>query len=124
MRGRSNSNTEIEIALFTPVPAVSQEVLIENRQETYGNKDSRQQHFYSKAELLIFKRAWHWHVKSSLWPVDRLMRCGCPACVDDEGRVPEEKEKEQEEDKEEEEGERGDSLVVEDNNYSRWTWEG
>lgn len=89
-------------------------MLIENRQQAYGNKDSRQQHFYSKAELLIFKRAWHWHVKSSLWPVDRLMRCGCPACDNDEGRVPAVPV----------EDESPGVEDVEENFYSRWTWEG
>lgn len=84
-----------------------QEVLIENRHTTYGNKANRRQHFYSRTELAIFKRTWYWHVKtaSSHWPVDRLLRCGCPGCDKDEGRVPVKK-KDFKED------------------YSNWTWEG
>lgn len=48
------------VAFCMPVPF--QEVLIDNRRQTYGNKASRRQHFYSKAELAIFKRAWYWDV--------------------------------------------------------------
>lgn len=83
-------------------------MLIENRHRTYGNKASRRQHFYSSAELAIFKRTWYWHVKSSSihWPVDRLLRCGCPGCDRDEGRVPVEETEDREDD------------------LSLWTWEG
>lgn len=93
---------------------------IENRHDTYGSKASRRQHFYTKTELAIFKRTWHWHVKasSSHWPVDRLLRCGCPLCDKDEGRVPVE------------EGQvpvdEGRVPAEEDlkDEYSHWTWEG
>eukprot|EP00903_Cladosiphon_okamuranus_P008994 g8604.t1 len=88
---------------------VVKEVLIEDRHKTYGNKASRRQHFYSKAELAMFKRTWYWHVKASSghWPVNRLLRCGCPACDKDEGRVPVKE----------------DPKDLKDE-YSHWTWEG
>lgn len=63
---------------FLPIPL--QEVLIENRRQTYGNKASRRQHFYSKAELAIFKRAWHWDV-APREPLESL--ASAPSTADD-----------------------------------------
>ncbi|CAB1113788.1 unnamed protein product [Ectocarpus sp. CCAP 1310/34] len=102
-------DTQPQVARNVSFSEEVKEVLIENRRQTYGNKASRRQHFYSKAELATFKRAWHCHVKSSSRPVNGLMACGCPGCDYDydEGRAPPTLQK-----------------VVPPIDYNRWVWEG
>lgn len=91
-------------------------MLIETRQQRYGDLATKREAFYSHAELATFKRAWYWHIQASEWPMDGLMRCGCPWC-----------------DKAEE-GEPAvevalpavvrDGTRLEVQEYTTWTWEG
>lgn len=63
--------------------AAVQEMLIETREQRYGDLAAKNEAFYSKTDFAIFKKAWIWHIQANDWPTDGLMRCSCPWCDKD-----------------------------------------